>query len=294
MKTKLNMCFLAAMVVALVWALPAYAGKATLSEAELDEVTAAGQPKIVISEVNTDVGTNSVSFIEALSVDLNLGNGAQNNLRALTLNNVLGENEVANAMNIVSTSQNANITQANVIQQSWGSVLDFSGIAGSTGGSGGAEIAITGGRCVFGPCVVGANGRNGSNARRLTAMGDVIIHATGGIVDVSVLETNSSELFLGLDSGGGVAPQAQQGLAALVLNNVVGMNQVANGVNILGGDISLATGTIAGSNSLGGGRGVANQSNIADQFRGAPLSGAGSSISAAGVATFGTIQATRN
>ena len=58
---------------------------------------------------------------------------------------------------------------------------------------------------------------------------------------------------------------AQTNLTALVVNNISGFNQVANGLNISASDISPGGGSInpAGSVSTG-------QTNVIRQFRGAP------------------------
>ena len=108
-----GMCAIA--VVALLTT-PTFAGKTALEDEEMDQVTAAGQPKI--TQARTTEGT-----AEAVNFQVNVFAahiGGQEELTALTLNNIFGENQVANAVNIQSGSDNEG-TQANNIVQSWGS-----------------------------------------------------------------------------------------------------------------------------------------------------------------------------
>jgi hypothetical protein len=64
---------------------------------------------------------------------------------------------------------------------------------------------------------------------------------------------------------------AQSDLAALVVNNVVGINLVASAVNIASGRLLVPSGV--GLDVGGTGQNVgASQSNIINQFRGTPFS----------------------
>jgi hypothetical protein len=71
-----------------------------------------------------------------------------------------------------------------------------------------------------------------------------------------------------------LAQGAQAGLAALIVNNVSGINLVATGVNILSGQVNVVAGS--GGNAtvspIGAGGGSARQVNVITQGRGTPLS----------------------
>jgi hypothetical protein len=125
---KLGSLFLVVLAAALFLTLPAVAAPKALSEAEMDLVTAAGQPEVLIAgDVSSLTGvtaTGTVTLTGDLTFNIVLGTNAQANLRALILNNVVGENAVATAINI-QASNNGGVTadagQSNDITQSWGS-----------------------------------------------------------------------------------------------------------------------------------------------------------------------------
>jgi hypothetical protein len=245
-------------VVAVFLAAPSAMAKKTMNEAELDLITAAGQPTIVQSS-GEDVAVSVL--IDVRDTELNIGDTAQTNLTALVLNNVAGENQLANALNIQSsTSDNASglTGQSNTITQSWGSVKDI-GVTTVPAGDGG--VAGDNVKCVFATCDASANGGDGT-ALNQTASADQILDAVSGDgVAVSVaFQAPVTDLFIG--------GTAQEQLAALIVNNVAGMNQVASAINILSGTISFTPTNIAAN--PGTNRGF-NQVNEITQYRGTPL-----------------------
>jgi len=93
----------------------------------------------------------------------------------------------------------------------------------------------------------------------LSMYADQIIDSTAGVIFV----TRQISPMLTFDNG------AQANLAALVLNNVAGLNQVATAINILGGGVTLSPLALATSQQDFG---TSSQSNTIVQYRGTPLS----------------------
>ncbi len=272
---KVGLFIFVAALAMLVGAMPAFAGKQALSESDLDQITAAGQPEVLItSTVVFSGGATGTTFADGgpitktvnQDVEFIPAGSSQSNLRALTLNNVLGENSVATAMNIAATST-ASTSQRNTIEQSWGSTLDVASVGGATGsidisgvcvacvntaGAGGSGGTVdVSGKAVASTSTVGSGG-----GKTLSIYSDQILIG-GGPITVNQLST--FDLLL---SGG-----VQTGLAALVVNNVVAMNLVASALNINSGAISLATDPAI--TAVGASTGV--QYNQIDQNRGTPL-----------------------
>ncbi|MBI3989492.1 MAG: hypothetical protein HY347_07730, partial [candidate division NC10 bacterium] len=79
---KVGAVILVTLVAAFLWALPAFAAKQVLSEDELDLITAAGQPKVLQSSNGGDI-----TFSDEALYAMELAGGAQEELRALTVNN---------------------------------------------------------------------------------------------------------------------------------------------------------------------------------------------------------------
>ena len=111
-----------AIALVAAFATPTLAAKTVIDEEELDEVTAAGQPKIAQAHVRGgELGDDgeaplavAVNFqVNVFAADL----GGQEFLTALTLNNIFGENQVANGVNIQAagsdTGSNAGIARSN-------------------------------------------------------------------------------------------------------------------------------------------------------------------------------------
>ena len=241
------------------FATPSLSKMTVIEEEELDEVTAAGQPKI--AQARTIFG-DSEAYNYQKNVFATHVNG-QNQLTALTLNNIFGENQVANGVNIQAAGSNGG-DQLNVHSQSWGSARahDAVKVEGKEGGPGGdAGTARARG------LIAKANGGNGGNGGNATSgkiallweFADEIADSASGTGDAYAWNEVYTTVAVALEHG------SQTNLTALTVNNIFGFNQVANGTNISGGGINSDTGLIAGGSSASG------QANVLDQYRGAPL-----------------------
>jgi hypothetical protein len=239
-------------VVAVFLAAPSAMAKKAMNEAELDLITAAGQPTIV-QAVGSELGV--AVLIDVRDTELTIGDTAQTNLKALVLNNVAGENQLATALNIHSVQIQAGASsQTNEITQSWGSVKDIGAV--TVPGVEGGSI----GKCVLATCETAKAG----STTVLTASADQIVHAEAlgedGIAVAVAFQAPVADLTLG--------GTAQESLIALVVNNVAGMNQVATAVNIASGTINANAGpaiTISPTSNSG-----LAQSNTITQYRGTP------------------------
>jgi hypothetical protein len=238
--------FIAAAMVA-----PSFAAKQAVSDDELDMVTAAGQPVAI-----TAGNTSTVSFSGATTIQVTIQTGSQTNLRALALNNVVGENQVANGINIQGGSSGTG-SQTNAINQSWGSTSDIT-IVSTPGLTASASPVCTGLICKGGIQVATVGGV----ARRLSRTADQIIE-----VGSTSTVTYNPATTVGMSIDGG----SQTGLVALVVNNVAGLNQVSNGVNLLAGTVTLG-GSPASLSAVGGNGTItgATQSNSLGAWRGTP------------------------
>jgi hypothetical protein len=275
-----------------------------LDEGDLDRITAAGEPTIIqVSGVEIESSGEvdfEISYEDASSDSLVIEGatdstpGSQENLRALIVNNVAGENLVANALNILSTSQGELGNQSNQITQSWGSVkiTDVVTVTESISVEGeDAEGTIEGAGSRGGLCVgicapknATANASTSSGTTALAAIAypvwmaaDVIIH----VEDVSIDNSNSTtpaDVDFGISVVKGsltsmvVGAGAQSSLAALVVNNVAGKNLVANAINIGAGNVALTPPSQPGIPAIGtaGSLSATAQSNSISQFRGTP------------------------
>lgn len=262
MKKLVSVALIALVSVAL-WTLPALAGPKALSEAELDATTAAGQPTIVFaSSLSTTSGIQSAgnaTLGSTTDVFLTLG-GGQQNLRALVLNNVVGENELATALNIQSSQTQAGgqgAGQDNKITQSWGSTLDW----GSSVTAAKSAIDCSG---------------NNSCEKIIINKGS----AAPGVI--KVLSMYSDEIVVGNNAEVNATKQynltfdvgAQDNVAALAVNNVSGLNMVATAINVQSGDIRVNAGanTPLDVSRVLAGPALGSQANTINQFRGTPFS----------------------
>jgi len=258
---KLSFLVVLALVGAMVWTLPALAAPKALTEAEMDSVTAAGQPEVLIAGSFGATGGISaagpVTLLGTLTYVFAPATSAQQELRALVVNNVIGENSVATGLNIQSAAgSSAGGSQTNVITQSWGSVVDTGNSPSVPAGNGGS-VSVT--KCIFATC--SANGGNGSAGNRLSIYSDEIL--IGGTVYKQ--PTKNFEIDL--------AQSAQSSMAALALNNVVGINLTATGLNIMSGQINVIPGTGGNASVLPNSGGLSGtQSNTINQYRGTPFS----------------------
>jgi len=269
-------------LVAVFLAAPSAMAKKQLTENELDMVTAAGEPMVINGGL-----IGSITYTDGSTFSMTLPTGAQTGLQALTLNNVVGELQLANAFNVQSAVQDLSGGQTNTITQSWGATKDltasFATVAGVTaaagnGGNGGDSEASSGcgtgsgtAKCAGNVAKASAGGDGGAGGAGSTSpgkiagavtsqYGDVII--TGGGVSGSIYVDVDPVFAMTLDT------TSQSNLLALVVNNIVGMSQVANATNISGAGVTLVPLAIGPTSS----NGRAAQANTINQFRGTPYS----------------------
>ncbi len=263
---KLGIVMCVAVLAAVLCALPAVA-KTPLTEKELDLISAGGQPTVIISgafsltEQGSHLGmhfegSGTVTLAPDVTLVFGPGTSAQAGLRALVVNNVFGDNLVANALNIASTvyGDTGSLVQANTINQSWGATLDVGAAVGPAGDASDCNAVIN-----FGVC--GKGGTPGT-VRVLSAYGD------------QILLGERVRVFTDTTIVAGWGDSFQRDLAALVLNNVLGFNLVANAINIASATIAVpvfnGTGNeIALIPMLTTPKGVV-QTNTINQFRGTP------------------------
>ena len=248
--SKRLMIGMGALLIAAALVSPSFAGKQAVGDDELDLVTAAGQPVIISAG-----GAATVTFVPFTSIAQTIQTNSQSSLRALALNNVAGENQVANGINISGAATGAGLSQSNTITQSWGSTSDIT--IASVGGASGSLATSCAGALI---CKVSAQVTTLPGiARRLSRAADIILESGG---TATVVYSPTTNIQASIDGG------SQSGLVALVVNNVVGLNQVGNGVNIYSGGLTLNS---TGITVLGSGAGQAGtQSNNLAGYRGTP------------------------
>ncbi len=140
--------FLWLLIVSLVvgfWSMPAFAGKALLTDDALDAVTAGGDSQVVMASSG---GTTDVNLVDNAQFLLDIPTNAQQGLRALTVQNVVGEVQLLVNLNVLSAQNNVNGTdQRNFAVQSWGSTapLAVATVSGEAAGNGGDAAAAAGG-----------------------------------------------------------------------------------------------------------------------------------------------------
>ena len=254
---------ISAVALVAAFAAPTLAAKQVIEDEEMDEVTAAGQPKIVMAMTESGSAT-AVNFqvnVFAAHID------GQSDLSALTLNNIFGENQVANGVNIqaggggggtAGTGGNSG-NQSNTALQSWGSSKAWSArtTEATAGTPGRARCAGIIAKC----SATGGDASPGSIAI-MWAFADEIAAATTNDED---FESNATAANVVITIVAGALEEGSQSrLQALTVNNVFGFNQVANGTNISSGALN-ADGINAGGSVATG------QGNTADQWRGAPV-----------------------
>ncbi len=270
---KVGLFIFVAALAMLVGAMPAVAGKKALSEGDLDQITAAGQPEVLITSTSVFApgatganfsGGGVISLTVSQDVLLAPAGSVQSGLRALTLNNVLGENLLATVMNIQASPGGSTQTQANIVEQSWGSTIDVSSVSGSTGSIdiSGKCVACTNTAGTAGGGTVNVSGKAVASIDQVGSGGGktLSIHADDILIGGGPITVNQfSDFELSLSQG------SQNSVAALVVNNVVAFNLVANALNISSGNIDLAAGLSQSSNV------ALTQSNLINQYRGTPF-----------------------
>jgi hypothetical protein len=294
---KRTASLLAAVAILLYFAAPSFAKKA-LDEGDLDRITAAGEPTIIqVSGVEIE-SSGEVDFeisYEDASTDVltiegatDTSAGGQENLRALVLNNVAGENLVANALNITGTISGGGIgigganaqasKQTNQITQSWGAVkitdvvtvtetVSVEGVSadGGDGGDGGNSGGSSGGFCIGlcnskGSDQSGGDGGDGSTSPGQTALAaiaypvwmsaDVIIH----VEDVSIDNSNGTtpeDVDFGISVFKGATTSLSIANAAQSDLSALIVNNVA-GKNLIANAVNIAGGAISvGTGAIG-------------------------------------------
>lgn len=256
-----------------VWVPSAFAAKQAveIEDAELDTITAAGQPTVLKSGdgspvVHSDEAQFNLSF-DAPEV--------QSGLRALTIQNVVGELQLLVDLNVLSAIAKVAATdQRNFSLQSWGGTLpEFATVEGVKAEpfpacttdcqNGAVNVAV-------------ADAVPGEISKPASASGDLIIETGDGSPIV-----NTDEPLFNLDFA---VSRAQADLAALFITNMVGRAQVALNLNIAAATLSLVPDPDQNfSEPIGGDigsclgaacAGVIKQVNTGLQFRGTPLVGA--------------------
>ena len=261
---------LSAMALVAAFAAPTMAAKQVIEEDELDEVTAAGQPKIAMAMTQSGSAT-AVNFqVNVFAAHLD----GQSDLSALTLNNIFGENQVANGVNIQSGAGGAGSpqiggnsgNQSNTAEQSWGSSKAWSAV--TTAAVKGKKSTCRDIGIIAKCAAIGGDAKAGSIAL-LWAFADEIASASTNVTETEEgSNATAANVVVTIIAGGvhkDVNGGGQDNLSALTVNNVFGFNQVANGTNI-------SAGTIGGDGGGIGAGGVVStgQGNQSDQWRGAP------------------------
>lgn len=158
MKTKLLSMALAGSLL--------FAGQAMatdlLQDDDLDRLSAAGEPTVIVSEGAT---ASNIALTDQTIFDLTLPANAQVGLRALSIQNVVGELQLLVNLNVLSASASvAGTDQRNFSLQSWGSTLPDPDTVKTATASAAAQAACsTPGSCA-GPAGSATGGAGGSAA----------------------------------------------------------------------------------------------------------------------------------
>ncbi len=266
---KVAVGFLAGVAIAVLLAAPAVAAKKSLlTEDELDAITAAGEPTVMIAEATTGVG--SITFKDEAAFALNIPKDAQKGLRALTVANVVGEVQLLVNLNVLSAVKDvAGTDQRNFSVQSWGSTLPnlSATVAGVPG-------IVTNPLCTASGAGASCNGNANANIGVVaapgqieiaSASGDVIASAKGGS-GASVDLVQQPAFALNLQS------EAQVNLASLFIVNVVGRAQAAYNINIAAATLNLIPDPGSPfATPFQNATGQIKQTNSGVQFRGTPI-----------------------
>ena len=254
-------------------------GAEELQDDQMDRISASGDPVIL----DVSGGTQSTAtYVDDSVFELNFDvPHAQDGLRALTIQNVVGELQLMTNLNVLSASGNvAGTDQRNFSAQSWGSTLPDPETVKV--GTAFASAAPCGGA---GSCSGGSGQYNGGHAPGVIAgdadavvaispaakaSADVIVRSKASEGESHADIVNKAKFALTFSES-----EAQKDLSALFFSNVVGRAQMALNLNIAGGGLGL----IPGSNDTfanpieGDATGVIKQVNTGIQFRGSPLDG---------------------
>ena len=250
-------------IMAAAMTAPSFAAKKAVSDEELDMVTAAGQPVVI----NVS-GAGTVTFTAFTSLTASSPQpSSQQNLRALVLNNVLGENQQHDGINLATATDGATVgNQLNFITQSWGAVSDIRGVT-TDSVSNSAVVNCNAAALICKGSATVAVGQGAVTV--LTRAGDQII-SVGYNPDGTKLTSSVSLVTYNptTNIAQDVGESSQTNLVALTVNNVVGLNQTGNGVNVIGGGSGVTVGTnlAVSVGNLSG----SSQGNTIAAYRGAP------------------------
>jgi hypothetical protein len=270
---------------------PGFAAKSMIADEEMDQVTAAGEPKIAMVSKSA-----SGQSLYAKNEQLNwfsgvIQSGSQDELRAITLNNIFGENQTATAVNISAGDggQADGSSQANTINQSWGSAKavpgkSVDGVASYGDNNSKVKQANLNAQLAANLAQknVAVEAENENTQRTVADVNQVQNHAAKqGVlsamwmfadeiasVDQSaaagdVYATN----YVDTSITGVIEEGSQNSISALTVNNVFGLNQTATALNIVSGEIGFSPLNIGAAD----GASANSQSNTINQYRGTPI-----------------------
>ncbi len=267
---KVAVGILAGLTIAILMVAPAVAAKKSLlTEDELDAITAAGEPTVLIASASAGVAT--ITNQDHAAFALSIPEDAQKGLRALTVTNVVGEVQLLVNLNVLSAQNDvAGTDQRNFSVQSWGATKPhLSAQADGVPGILNNPLCVT-------DCTAKANANIGviaapAQIQIASASGDVIIQAEGANGAVIVNEQQPA-FALSLQS------RAQVDLASLFIANIVGRAQAAYNINIAAATLNLIPATTSPfATPFANATAEIKQTNLGVQFRGTPI-GVGNTI----------------
>ena len=265
---------------------PGFAAKSVIADEEMDQVTAAGEPKIaMVSKSRATRGD-----VYAKNEQLNWFSGvlkedSQDNIKAITLNNIFGENQTATAVNI---NTNDGGTQKNEINQSWGSAKavpgkKVDGVASSGDNNSKVKQAQFNAQLAANLAEknVAVEAENENFQRNDADVDQIQNHAAAqgvlsamwmfadeiATVDNSEGENVYATNYVDTSITGVLEGNSQSNLNALTVNNIFGLNQTATALNIASGGVAFDPLDVA----MGTATGLNDQHNTINQYRGAPI-----------------------
>lgn len=248
-----------------------------LEDDQLDNISASGDPVVLESE---GAEGSSVAYVDSSVFELDFSvPRAQDGLRALTIQNVVGELQLMTNLNVLSANGNvAGTDQRNFSAQSWGSTLPDPDTVKYVSAT--AEASPCQG---VGNCSGGGSKLLGGDAPKViagdaeavvaispaaSASADVIVRSESSEGKSEAAISNNAQFKLKFSES-----EAQKDLSALFFSNVVGRAQMALNLNIASGGLGLIPGSSDSfANPITGDTtGVVKQVNTGIQFRGTPL-----------------------
>jgi hypothetical protein len=262
---------LLALLVISIFALPVSAALEVLNDDELDSITAAGQPTVVISE------NGSATQIDESIQTLFIPENGQSGLRALAITNVAGEAQLLVNLNVISISGDiAGVDQRNFSVQSWGSTVPEIGLE-ADGQPGSVDSIIVNPDCSTG-CTNGDTTQVDGNSLFSTVTNiasDPVVEiasATGDIIVDGYTEASATDQSVATLA---FEPNAQSDISALFIANISGRTQAAFNVNIASSTLNLFPSTDAPfTDPAANASAVMKQTNSGIQFRGTPIEAA--------------------